>query len=498
MTKRILFFVSITITAAILLVACQLPVNNLPDQGAIMATATPFQPAGQAHSAYYRDYPTTARRVVETVPTLPPMPTLVVLDAPAIEGLSPTPTSQPLRAEGVPTAQPMPTVQINMDDPAILNLPETVTFLLLGSDTRGGASFRTDTILIVIVRPKDGNVSIISVPRDLWVNIPMVGEQRVNVAYQYGDLYEYPGGGAGLLKDTILYNLGIQIDHVAMVDFNGFRKIVDTIGGIELPVFCGYTDWRLIEPSLDPELEESWHLYTVEPGVVKMDGDLALWYARSRKMSNDFDRGRRQQEVLRAIYQQGLRANLLPRIPQLFSDLSSSFSTDLGVLDLVSMAPLALNLTNANIRGYYIAGDLVSDWVTDQGAYILLPNRERIAEMVVQAMSPSARPQESNKIKIEVLNGSSNFGADSLAAERLNYAGYQTQITAFDRHDYTTTLVYDMTQSQDPQAANAILQSLGLSPISLVANPQASPAIPYAVIVGSDYNACFDPADANP
>ena len=196
---------------------------------------------------------------------------------------------------------------------------DTINFLLLGSDTRGGTSFRTDTMVIAIVRPSTGEVSLISLPRDLWVNIPLVGMQRLNTAYEYGVIYNYPGGGPALLRDTILNNLGINVDHTAMVDFNGFRQVVNTIGGVEVPVFCPYTDWHLISPELDPENEYNWELYTVGPGVVKMDGDLALWYARSRKRSNDFDRGRRQQEVLRAIYSQALQANLITHGSRIFT-----------------------------------------------------------------------------------------------------------------------------------------------------------------------------------
>ena len=113
------------------------------------------------------------------------------------------------------------------------------------------------------------------------------------------------------LEDT--FHVGIRIDHTAMVEFDGFRRIVDTLGGIEVPVACAYTDWRLIEPTLDIYDENNWWLYTVGPGQVHMDGDLALWYARSRSKSSDFDRGRRQQEVLRYIFQKALQTDTLAK-----------------------------------------------------------------------------------------------------------------------------------------------------------------------------------------
>ena len=101
---------------------------------------------------------------------------------------------------------------------------------------------------------------MISIPRDLWVYIPTVGMDRINTAYEYG-IGNYPGGGAALLRDTIAYNLGLRIDHMAMVDFSGFSKIVDTLGGIDVPVACPYTDWRLIDPSYDPNDPNNWAEY---------------------------------------------------------------------------------------------------------------------------------------------------------------------------------------------------------------------------------------------
>ena len=139
--------------------------------------------------------------------------------------------------------------------------------------------------------------------------------QRINTAYQQGELTGYPGGGAQLLKDTVAYNLGIHIDHIAMVEFNGFRQIVDTLGGIDVPLVCAFTDWHIIDPNKSDQIEDNWALFTLGPGVVHMDGDLALWYTRSRMRSSDFDRGRRQQEVLRAIFNQGIRLNVIPKLP---------------------------------------------------------------------------------------------------------------------------------------------------------------------------------------
>ncbi len=435
-------------------------------------TPTPFQPFApvalnqQAQAAQQAAASPTLPAIL---PTNTPFPTPT---APSI--VQPTP-------EMVTAAQP------------VIDAPESVTFLLLGSDTRGSASFRTDTIVIAVVRPHDGQVSLISVPRDLWVNIPTVGMQRINTAYQFGEFGGYPGDGPGLLKDTILYNLGLQIDHTMLVDFNGFRNIVDTLGGVDVPIACPYTDWHLIDPSYDPENENNWSLYTAGPGLIHMDGDLSLWYARSRKKSDDFDRGRRQQEVLRAIYAQALNTNSIARIPQLYGDLSSAFTTDLGLGDILNLSPLGLHLTNADIRSYYIAGDLVTSWITPGGAYVLLPNTDLIQSMLKDALVPSPRQQERKAIKVELQNGSANNGWDALAAQRLNYAGYATSIHAADNRQHAQTLLYDLTPDQDRSRSSSLLAVLGLSDTALVSVPSANSENPYVLIVGDDYNPCFDP-----
>ncbi len=439
-------------------------------------TPTPFQPPNTQFSA---GLALPGQPQVENIPpTLPPQ----------------LPTATPLPT-AAPPAQPP---ELVTTPPPLLNAPNTITFLLLGSDLRSGSSYRTDTIVIAIVRPHDGQVALISIPRDLWVNIPTVGMNRINTAYQSGENYRYPGGGPGLLKDTIMANLGLQIDHAAMVDFDGFRRIVDTLGGIDVPIACSYIDWRLIDPSYDPYNENNWALFATGQGLIHMDGDYALWYARSRSKSNDFDRGRRQQEVLRAIYKQALRVDSFSRIPQLYTDWSSSIDTDFGLGDVLQLSPLALHLTNADIRSYYLAGDLVTAWITPGGAYVLLPNIMLIQNMLQQAMSPSPRQQERQALQVEVRNGSPADGWDALAAERLNYAGYETSLNPSEHRAYPQTLLYDLTADQDRSRSASLLAVLGLSDLALVAAPSPGSPSAYVLIIGNDYDPCFKPQELTP
>ena len=148
-------------------------------------SATPFQPALQASPTPFQPvFPTPTGTILPTPTNLPALLATATLD-PAAAQPSPAP---------LPSLDP--SFQLTPVTP--LDNQETVNFLLIGSDKRPGGSFRTDTMVIAMLRPKDGQVALISIPRDLWVYIPGWGNQRINTAYQHGELYSYPGGGPGL------------------------------------------------------------------------------------------------------------------------------------------------------------------------------------------------------------------------------------------------------------------------------------------------------------
>lgn len=444
-------------------------------------TSTPFQPAlGPTPTPFQPVFPTPTGTILPT-PTNNPF-------------IVPAFTVEPTQLAPIDSI-PLPTLDLNLQltPVAPLESQETVNFLLIGSDRRPGGSFRTDTMVIAMLRPKEGQVSLISIPRDLWVYIPDYGNQRINTAYQQGELSGYPGGGPGLLAATILYNLGIQIDHTAMVEFTGFQHIIDTLGGIDVPVACPYTDWRLIDPSYNPEIEDNWWLYTVGPGMIHMDGDLALWYARSRMRSSDFDRGRRQQETLRAIYTRVLQTGTISRLPALYKDLTSIVETDITLTEMLQLALYAPKLTNADFRSYYIRPPLVSAWTTPGGAAVQLPNEAAMSAMLQEAMSPSQRAVERVAITIEVQNGTPNDGWDQLAASRLNYAGFETVIAPADRRDYGYSTLLDLNAATDANRNNTILAVLGLPAANLATIPDPDSAVQYRLVLGADYNPCFQP-----
>jgi hypothetical protein len=212
-----------------------------------------------------------------------------------------------------------------------------------------------------------------------------------------------------------------------------------------------------------------------------MDGDLALWYARSRQKSSDFDRGRRQQEVLRAIFTQALQAGTLTRIPELYNNVKDSVETDLGLGDLLQLALYAPKMTNADIRSYYIRPPYVSSWITSGGAYVLSPNQGLLTQLLTEALSPSTRTVERQTVSIEVMNGTSIPGYETLASTRLNYAGFETRIIPSDRQDYAYSVLIDKSLVQDRSTSDTILNVMGMLPGSLIPSPDqnAVRAIPF-------------------
>ena len=484
---------------AVLLVSCAPPAAEQPP------APLPFILITSAPNASPTPTPFQPSLATPTSPSLlvgDSIPTLTAIPATPTGFPSPTPPTPPTATASIeqlfPTQAAPPPAPPTVDSAPLppLTESETINFLLIGSDRRpAGTSHRTDTLLIAIVWYREGQVSLISIPRDTWLYIPTVGMQRINTAFQSGESGGYPGGGNGLLKDTILQNFGIRIDHTAMVEFDGFRRIVDTLGGIDLPISCPYTDWRLISPELDENNENNWWLFTVGPGQVHMDGDLALWYARSRSKSSDFDRGRRQQEVIRTLFQKALQTDTFSKIPQLYNDFSSTVITDMGLGDMLSLAPYAVNFTNANIRSYYIRPPYVVPWTTPGGASVLLPQEEALQGLLTEATTLSTFAAARESIIIEVQNGSYFDTMETLAASRLNYAGYETLTSGADNRNYGNTVLVDFTTNQDPNERQTILNVLGTYSANVLSLPDPNSAAQYRVILGADYEACFKPED---
>jgi LCP family protein required for cell wall assembly len=214
---------------------------------------------------------------------------------------------------------------------------------------------------------------MLSIPRDLWVDIPGFEPNRINVVDYQGERAFGRGGGPQLVAETIEANLGIPIHAYVRVNFAGLERIIDALGGITVTSDRAFEEW------LDDGAKGLWHLQVAE-GSQHMDGRTALGYARYRSTTSDLDRTRRQQQILLAIRDAVLRPSVLPLVPRLLVSLADAVETDLSPGQVLSLVRLATQLDPAAYRTCVFDSTMYSDWITPGGAMVLVPNHARIAQ----------------------------------------------------------------------------------------------------------------------
>jgi LCP family protein required for cell wall assembly len=366
---------------------------------------------------------------------------------------------------------------------------DTVNILLLGSDTAQDNSWRTDSIIIVSINPAMPSVSMLSLPRDLYVYIPGWKMSRINTADSHGERVGYPGGGPGLVKATLEYNLGVRIHYFARVNFDTFTRLVNTLGGIDVIVDCGVQD-----TFPDPEAEEGQTDIDLGPGVHHLDGKFTLWYARSRWNSNDYDRARRQQRVLRGMWAKIKQLGLLTKLPELWDDLQTMVQTDLSLENMLWLATVASRLdTDTAIKSRFVDGTVLKAWLTPEGAQVQLPDYARIRPLITEALTPpSTSRARQGLIQIEVLNGTTWSDWAILAADRLIWEGFEVvNIAQADRLDYAETQIIDHMDTSKGSPVNRLARVLGVNVGNISPNRTPGSDIDFRVIVGYDYRPCY-------
>lgn len=309
------------------------------------ATTTPFMPFSPTGTSSSPLFPTATPRYT-------PTPTLYAI--PNTTGN----TNYPSSSSYIPA--PAPKIQ----QPA-----NQVNIVVLGSDQRpytGG--FRTDVILLVTINFELKKINMTSFPRDLYVYLPGYYQERINTAHAKG--------GFNLTAATFEYNFGVRPDYFVMLNFSGFTSIIDMMGGVNVNVAQQLTDQR-----------DGYGYYTVYPGVVHMDGATALWYVRARYTTSDFDRTRRQQEVMVAFIDRMINLDMIPKIPDLYTQYQNTVSTDLALEDIIPLIPMAPEFLQGNIGRYAIGREHVTSWVTYSGSAVLLPNTAAIQSVLKAALN---------------------------------------------------------------------------------------------------------------
>src|SRR6202011_1980747 len=300
--------------------------------------------------------------------------------------VKPAPVSAPAQAPRISTSSIAAVVQNVLPD---WQGNERINILLLGIDKRDDepiAGTRSDTMMLASIDPVSKSAALISLPRDMWVNIPGCtysqgcsgGQQRINVAHAVG--------GPQLAEQTVTADFGIPIQYYARVDFRGFQQLVDTVGGVVIDVD---------QPVKDDEYPTDDYGYQriyFGPGPQLMDGRTALEYARSRHGTSDFARAGRQQKVIVNLRSRALQLNMLSKAPELVSIIQNSLSTDLTPVQMLSLGKLASQIDRSKIVNVVIDTNYVTPFKGSDGADLLQPNFPAIRRALDTAPRGAAHP----------------------------------------------------------------------------------------------------------
>src|SRR5690606_24957281 len=323
---------------------------------------------------------------------------------------------------------------------------------------------------------------------------PGLGEEKINAAYSAGE--ESGVTGAGLVRATVEYNFNIPIHYVAEVDFEGFQRIVDTLGGVTIDVPA---------PIKDDEYPGEQFNYTriyFHTGLQHMDGKTALRYARTRHDDNDFARCNRQQQVLRALQQQAVSLNLITKAPELLEELGDSVRTDLPPGDALALAKLGTEIDAGSIRSYSLLPATTAQWNPGE-PYYLIPDWDQVAAILAEMMpngtgpaqepaetetAPESEPQYAATILVENATLVNRLAAN--AAAQLEAAGFidVSAAQSAETGNVPTSRIVDYVG--DGVTAQRIAQILHLSPAAIIpGDPATYMGNDIVVVLGDDASA---------
>jgi LCP family protein required for cell wall assembly len=409
---------------------------------------------------------------------------------PVDETVDPTEPSTP---EPTLVGTPVPSVEVPEWDGR-----ERLNILLIGADEQKGGH-NTDTLITVSIDPVTKQVAMFSLPRDtVDLPVPPGPAQRV-WGRDYGQKINsffaqnrrrsdlWPGNdrtrGYNALKAILGELYDLKIRYFVEVNFEGFKKVIDAVGGVTINVQVPVSDDEF--PGTTGRTQR---LY-IPTGLQHMDGDQALRYARSRHTSTDFDRGARQQRVLLSLRQQADPQALIPRLPELVAALKSAVRTDVPVNQLDELLGLASQVDTANIRSFVFAPPLYSrDTCADSRGCVVIPNVNRMKQAVKNAFSADPRDEALRQAlaaegaHVWVQNGTSVTNKGTRLAAYLEYHGLAASAPRGRPKgsvpSKTVITVYNGAETKVPGTI-AYLEKL----FDVTVKTKADPAIPVDVVV---------------
>mgnify|MGYP005843678825 CR=1 FL=1 len=398
--------------------------------------------------------------------------------------------------EGVPAGvNPQPGAVNTGPEPIPWDGASRVNVLIMGLDYRdwesGEGAPRTDTMILFSVDPISMTAGILSIPRDLWVSIPGFEEpNRINVAYRFGETYQLPGGGAALAMKTVEGLIGLKIDYYALIDFYSFEKFIDEIGGIEVKVPRNI----FVDPIDGPTVK-------LKKGENLLPGSLALAYARARNTEGgDFDRAERQQQVIMAIRERILSAELLPvlvsRAPVLYEQLASGVQTNLTLDQAIRLAWLAAQIPAENIKRGAINNEHIRFYTSPDGDQVLKPRPEQIRILRDELFTASGpvSPTTANadlpdlvkaeNARLSILNGAGTPGLATRTADHLAQLGMNVTSTGDAPEPYSVTTL--ISYSGKPYTLRYLVETMGIPNLRIY--NRYDPANPVDIVIYLGYD----------
>lgn len=396
----------------------------------------------------------------------------------------PPPVVGPINPNPAPTKTAKPAV--------VPRSGERINILLLGLDQRpaeNGEPSRSDTMILASIEPRTGSAALLSIPRDMWVAIPKIDNSimyhKVNTAHFWGQYWKYPDGdnadgGPELAMRTVEYNLGVRVHYYARIDFKGFEKAVDLIGGLDIDV-----PRRIVDTAYPLENDAGVITVVFEPGPQHMDGETALQYARTRNADSDFGRMERQRQVLMAFRDQAMRLDLIPRLPQLFTTMRDAFDTDMPLDQILNLANLGRSIKSENITSRAIDNTLVVPDEPIVGA--LLPKQREIGKLINDLFFDPLLKEEA--AAIEVQNGTTQDGLAGTTGEMLGERGFEViRVRQADHSTHAQTEIYNYANKDYTTELLANILHVDQSRVHKAARPSGSD-VDVRIILGKDASA---------
>ena len=390
----------------------------------------------------------------------------------------------PLQAENGPT--PVPWDGANR-----------VNILVMGLDYRdweGEGPSRTDTMMLLTMDPVSRTAGMLSIPRDLWVNVPGFDYGKINTAYYLGELYNLPGGGPGLAEQTVEELLGVNINYYAQIDFSAFENFIDQIGGIDVEV-----PYELTVDPIGPG-----NTVTLQAGLQHLDGPTALAYARNRDtFGADFDRADRQQQVILAIFDKLTSVGNLPKLiansPTIYNNLRYGIHTNLTLKEIISLAWTVSQTPRENIKRGVIGPNETTRSFSPDGLDILLPDIEAVRAVRDQVFSTTtgeapvatlyvSSPDELRQAEnatVSVLNATTTAGLASETSDYLSTNGINVTNTGNAQEKSDTTVIIDYTGK--PYTVQYLVQLLNIQPNSIYSRYDPNSQTDIAILLGTDW-----------